>query len=421
MKYTLALVSIALFIASVFFTRQVLVHSDQNQTHKSNDAELNHVKYGIFSVDAWKDQLLAAAKSEFEKIYSSKETEEEMKDHISTIMTKMIDEVVARVKSENEKTTSGKVKQLFIDMFVDIENLKKGVPQYTDAVILELKKPKTKDQVKSAVVGQLEEFAARSTDVKNQTRLQNIIHATGSEDLASAREKTKANILKAQNAVENESAALILLTLGSVFLFVISGERRSPVQFLALIGSLTLLLWAGAATPMIDIEAKISELKFLLIGHPIVFENQVFYFQSKSILDVFLIMIKDPKFQMKAVGLLVVTFSLVFPVVKLISSMLYYFNLKNLKNSRLVQFFVLKSGKWSMADVMVIAIFMSYIGFNGVIESQLADLRGAHGDGMNVITTNGTSLQPGFYSFLSFVLIAMLLSQVLSKDEHPSK
>ena len=34
------------------------------------------------------------------------------------------------------------------------------------------------------------------------------------------------------------------------------------------------------------------------------------------------------------------------------------------------RFLVFKSGKWSMAEVMVVAMFMSIIGFNRVINSQ---------------------------------------------------
>ena len=43
----------------------------------------------------------------------------------------------------------------------------------------------------------------------------------------------------------------------------------------------------------------------------------------------------------------------------------------------MVRFFVLKSGKWSMADVMVVAIFMAYIGFNGIITSQFGQFSSA--------------------------------------------
>ena len=80
----------------------------------------------------------------------------------------------------------------------------------------------------------------------------------------------------------------------------------------------------------------------------------------------------------------------------------------------MIRFFVLKSGKWSMADVMVIAIFMAYIGFNGIITSQLGHLSSADQE-LVIMTTNGTSLQPGFYLFLTYTLLALFLSEFLTR------
>ncbi|MFC1719803.1 paraquat-inducible protein A [Pseudomonadota bacterium] len=116
------------------------------------------------------------------------------------------------------------------------------------------------------------------------------------------------------------------------------------------------------------------------------------------------------------------TFSIVFPCLKLVASVLYVYNPLGLRHSSLVEFFALKSGKWSMADVMVIAIMMAYIGFNGIIGSQL-DLitQGAAGAGVDVLTTNGTSLQLGFYMFLAFCLFSLVVSTMMesSFNSHP--
>ena len=126
-----------------------------------------------------------------------------------------------------------------------------------------------------------------------------------------------------------------------------------------------MLLIAGVTTPMIDMEAKIIRLSFVLMGHPLHFENQILYFQTKSILDVFWILITDKDMQMKFVGVLMITFSTVFPLLKILSSLGYYYNYHCARENPVVEFFVLKSGKWSMADVMVIAIFMAYIDSTG--------------------------------------------------------
>jgi uncharacterized membrane protein YtjA (UPF0391 family) len=81
----------------------------------------------------------------------------------------------------------------------------------------------------------------------------------------------------------------------------------------------------------------------------------------------------------------------------------------------LVGFFALKSGKWSMADVLVIAIFMAYVGFRGLVASQLQQI-GSLASGVETLTTNGTALQPGFYLFLGFVLVSLVLSHMLGNS-----
>jgi hypothetical protein len=199
----------------------------------------------------------------------------------------------------------------------------------------------------------------------------------------------------------------------------LSRRALKSSEFITLVLVLFVLLICGVTTPMIDLEAKISEMSFVLMDHPVKFLNQILYFQTKSVLDVFWIMITDKEIQMKAVGVLMVLFSVVFPVTKLSSSALYYYNHWGARRNKIVQFFVLKSGKWSMTDVMIIAIFMAYIGFNGVISSQFGKLHSGKEE-MVFLTTNGTSLQPGFYLFLSYTMLALFLTGFLTrKIEEP--
>ena len=67
-----------------------------------------------------------------------------------------------------------------------------------------------------------------------------------------------------------------------------------------------------------------------------------------------------------------------------------------------------------MADVMVVAIFMAYIGFNGIITSQLGHLKSTTQE-LVILTTNATSLQPGYYLFLTYTLLALILSGILTR------
>ena len=80
----------------------------------------------------------------------------------------------------------------------------------------------------------------------------------------------------------------------------------------------------------------------------------------------------------------------------------------------MMRFFALKSGKWSMADVYVVAIFMAYIGFKSILDNQLGQLN-FKTRSLASVSTNETTLQPGFLLFICFVLFGLVLSTILEK------
>src|SRR3989337_1079843 len=123
------------------------------------------------------------------------------------------------------------------------------------------------------------------------------------------------------------------------------------------------VLFVGLTSPMIEIDARIKEMSFLLIGERISFNDQVIFFQSKSIVDVVRMLIETGKYDSAFVGILILVFSIIFPIGKLLATKVYLLGNEKCRANKVVQFFAFKSGKWSMADVKVVAIFMAYIGF----------------------------------------------------------
>jgi hypothetical protein len=63
---------------------------------------------------------------------------------------------------------------------------------------------------------------------------------------------------------------------------------------------------------------------------------------------------------------------------------------------------------------MVVAIFMSYVGFHGILDNQLEDIT-VHSEAINIITTNRTNIQPGFLIFVSFVIFTLILAEILKR------
>jgi uncharacterized paraquat-inducible protein A len=150
-------------------------------------------------------------------------------------------------------------------------------------------------------------------------------------------------------------------------------------------------------------------MSFTLLGESITFNDQVLYYKSKSILEVVWLMFKQSRADVMIVGVLVLVFSVLFPLMKQIASLVFVFS-ERLRDSSVVRFMVFKTGKWSMADVMVIAIFMSYIGFAGIITEQLKQIESITSS-IEILTTNKSSLLTGFFFFTAFAIFSLAISQ----------
>lgn len=415
MKNLKTIVYAIVFVIAAALGHQIISLSKENQLRKQDYGDINNIKYGLFSINQWKIQLSEIINSEISDM-DLKGNEKEIKPMLEAQLNQLIDGVNKKMKEKNKTTVKGKFKQAFINTFVDLDDIKEGIPKYADDIIKMIQKPKAKQNLKGLLQGKVDNYFENTFQEQDMTFINDIIARTGATNLASAKLKLNEDILNAHNKIFNLTWILILL---SVVLFAVAGfsQNLPSLQYIFLVLTLFILLISGVTVPMIDLEAKIAEMSFMLFDHPVRFLDQILYFQTKSVLDVFWIMITHRDLQMKVVGILMVLFSVVFPATKLTTSVLYYYNHWKARENKFIQFFVLKSGKWSMTDVMIIAIFMAYIGFNGLIASQFEKLHSADKE-IVLLTTNGTSLQSGFYLFLTYTILALFLSEFLTRKSN---
>jgi hypothetical protein len=419
MKKIKIIITSLILLTSLILCQQIIARSGENQINKIEYAELNNIRYGLLSVDNWKMQLSGIVADEIDRLDFSRVHQRELKKTIERQLNVLIDEVNKKVKKSNQGSVKGWFKQTFVDLFVSIDDIKKGIPQYADAMMREMRRPENTGKVRNLLKEKLTLFINQTFDGQDMSQVNRIMLRTNTRDIMSARLKLESDIATNYQFISRASLALIII---SIILFLLPAFDKTPLQpyqYISMVASLLIMLVVGVTTPMIDMEAKLSQMRFVLLAHPVHFENQVLYFQTKSVLDVFWLMMFNSSPQMKFVGLLMVTFSIIFPVLKLISSVAYYYNYKNAQKNSWIQFFVLKSGKWSMADVMVVAIFMAYIGFNGIITNQFGKLTTNSKD-LVILTTNGTALQPGYYLFLTYALLALFLSVFLTRKPYVS-
>jgi hypothetical protein len=320
MKYLVRFASLAIFIAIVAMTPPIVRTSLSLQQNKADHGELNHIYYGIFSINAWKSQLATIIYAEVNKL-DIKSTVKELKGTVENQLTVIIDKLNERIKEANKESFGGKVKQLLINLVVDIEDVKKGVPGYADALIAEITKPETEQQVKNMATKQLRAYFAKTFEKQKTTHRDQILERNGETDIEVAKVNLAQKIEVGTKQLRTEMMILISLC---ILLFTVAGfsRHRSRLNFVLLTLTLLILMAIGVGTPMIDLDAKISEMSFFLLGHKIEFDNQVLYFQSKSVIDVFKIMITHQDILMKFVGVLMIGFSVIIPIIKIFSSLL---------------------------------------------------------------------------------------------------
>jgi hypothetical protein len=290
--------------------------------------------------------------------------------------------------------------------------LRPHVPEYAGVVLAELGKPENKQAFKKYIRGVIDEGAKTTFGNVDMTWYTFILRKYGCAEARACQQELGNRI----RLLDASIAADYLLALGAstvAFGLVMIARpvlRRSSVVLLSLF--CVVLLAGGVLTPMLEVEAKITRASLTFLGEPIAFQDQSLYFQSKSVIEVFRTLITMGRPEMWLVGVLVLMFSVVFPILKLLSLGFGLYKPALLRN-RVVKFLALDSSKWSMADVMVLAIFMSFVAFNGLIASALNRVNETGADFL--IPTDSSRVLPGYYLFIGFCLASLVLSKKLER------
>jgi hypothetical protein len=395
---------------------QVYNFSEERAEIKKDYSVLNNITFGLLSVNAWRDHMVRVVTNRIDDFEFTPEQEKALKYEVSQVLHAVINKADSLV-DRKQKSLGGKLKKFAVKTLINEDKIHAKVPVFAQTIVDELKKPKNREKIKFLAQSKLEEFGTITYDSANDVnRSENILAKYEVSDVASF--NTNSAILL--DGLQQRAYFFTYLVLGIMILFLVMWWiLRNQKQLHTLLFVLSILLtfvvlFVGLTSPMIEIDARIKEMSFLLIGEKISFHDQVIFFQSKSIVDVVRILMETGKYDSVIVGALILIFSIVFPIGKLLATKLYLLGNEKWRNNKLIRFFAFKSGKWSMADVNVVAIFMAYIGFKGILDSQLSTLN-MKTESLASISTNETSLQPGFILFLAFVLFSLILSVILKR------
>jgi hypothetical protein len=399
---------------------QVYNLSAERAEIKKDYSVLNNITFGLLSVNSWRDHIVNVVTRRIDDFEFTPEQDKALKYEVSQVLHAVINKADSMV-DRKQKTLGGKIKKFAVKALINEEKIHARVPEFAETIVNELKKPKNKEKIKFIARSKLEEFGTITYDSANDINRSEIILTKYSVKDLPAFNSTASVLL---DGLQKRAYFFTYVILGIMGLFLImwwalKNQKPLHTPFFVLSILLTIVvLFVGLTTPMIEIDARIKEMSFLLIGERISFHDQVIFFESKSIVDVVRILIETGKYDSAIVGILILVFSIVFPIGKLLATKVYLLGNERWKNNKVIQFFAFKSGKWSMADVNVVAIFMAYIGFKGILDSQLSSLN-MKTDSLASISTNETTLQPGFILFVAFVLFGLILSVILQRIKAP--
>lgn len=404
-----------LVLTAAFSTYQSYHFTQKRARIKEDFSRVNDIRNGLFSVNEWKKEIKKVVENQIQGFKISPRQDSILRAEINDLLHALVDEAQQQIQQDDD-TFGKKVRNLAVKTFVNWENVRATIPDFTERIITEIKDDQTKDRLQILANDKLEELSSTIYDNTDSLNAQAIFKKYGVDTEQAFNQHTKAEATKAEVLGRKFTylalGVLLSFALSWLWLFRFPAVHKNLFFFSALAGLVILL--GGLASPMIEIDARISKMDFNLLGQHVVFQDQLLYYRSKSILEVVQVLMNTGKADSFFVGFLILAFSVLLPIAKLISTQIYTLGHHSWRKKALLNWLAFKSGKWSMADVIVVAIFMAYVGFNGIMENQLKDLN-YKTDTVHSVSTNLTSLEPGFYLFLGYVLYGLVLAVILKK------
>lgn len=407
-----------LLCAEAWFGYHVSVLSSQQQEIKSDYSVANNITFGILSVDQWREKMAAVVDEKVNEFNMTSLQKKDLQKKVAKQLNGLVDQAVAEV-NKPQKSIGGKLKKLAFNAIVDPEEIKAEVPTFAATIVERINKPASKKRIKSIIsskVDQLEKETFDNTEPASVTVKRHIYKkykVNNTPDFEKTINSKLSSIQALQYKYTYAMIGCLLLAL-SLWLFLKRQVHfHTTLYILSLLFAFVLLL-VGITASIIEVDARIQSLNFTLLNEKLAFNNQVLFFQSKSITGVIESLVQQPKPDSVLVGILIMLFVIILPVLRMVGKGILIWGREKYADHKLVRFLALDLGKWDMADVMVVGIAMTYIGLNGILQSQLSSLN-IQEELLSTVTQNNTSLQPGYYIFVAYVVYVSVLSLILKR------
>lgn len=419
-------ISAVLLLPAIWFTWLTVDGLSERRDLRVDLAELQHVRYGMLSADQWRGIIGPILNAQVDKLDlqgQSKNLRPMVEHSLSNLLDNIQKQMTAPKPAAAAKPSTGAnakpaapgfaAPPMLVNMIVN--SLRPHIPEYTNVVMAEIAKPQNQNAFKESIRTVLNDAVKNTFGSVDMTTYNAILKRYGCSVAADCEGILRNRIAQADGQLNRD----YLIVLGSAALgFILLAATSAPLSRAAVLVLMLFclaMLAGGVLSPMLEVEVRVTKLDATLMGAPIEFRDQSLYYRSKTVLEVSRSLLEMHRPAMSLVAVLVILFSVVFPALKMLALCASLFRPSLLRSSRIVRVLVFQLSKWSMADVMVLAIFMSFIAFNGVIESGMGGIRSQPAVQQLVLPTDSSTILPGYYLFIGFCISSIFLSKKLER------
>jgi len=407
-----------LLLGAAYFGFRFQQLSVEQKSVKEDYSLSNNITFGIFSVDRWGEKIASVVDRRVKGFNLTKKQKNDMQNEVEKQLHNLINKAVKEV-TKPQKSLGGKLKKLAFNSFVDVDEVHAQVPSFAHTIVVKMTSQKSLERIKGIATSKMDELEAQTYDNSDTTitTVERNIYRKYHVNNKLAFEK---NINSQLAKIKRETGQFAMAMFGCVTIAIVLWlllRKKSQLHGVLFVMSLLfafVLLCVGVSSPIIEVDARIQTLEFSLLGDKLAFDNQVLFFQSKSILGIIKSLIEQPKPDAILIGVLLLLFVILLPMLRLIARGLHVSCSHLFKNPKILRFLAFDLGKWDMADVMVVGIAMTYIGLNGILKSQLSGLN-IQNDTLKTVTANNSALQLGFFVFVGYVVYAAILTIILKR------
>ncbi len=403
-----------LLLPAIWFSWKTVDGLAARRLLRTDLAEISNVRYGILSADQWRDIIGPILNAQVGNL-DLKSQSKSLRPMVERSLYALLDNIKTQMTASSPKGSAkpGGANPFLVNMIV--ASLRPHVPEYTNVVMAQLARPETQKSFRDSIRSVLADAVKNTFGTTDMTAYNAILKRYGCSSGAVCEGTLDQHIDAADKDLTRDYLTVLAsATLG--FIVLMAGRRtlsRAVVVVLMLF-SIAMLV-GGVLSPMLEVEVRVTKLDATLLGAPIEFHDQSLYYRSKTVLEVFQTLIQMGRPEMTLVAVLLILFSVVFPALKMLALGAFLFRPALLRTSRIVKLLAFDLSKWSMADVLVLAIFMSFVAFNGVIGSAWDGVRAMPNVQQLQIPTDASRILPGYYLFIGFCLSSIVLSKKLER------